>query len=127
MNLARFAHSYANLRSVNLAGQKSACEGPADVECRPHAARPDPRGVIRNRRMAPIAPSNNAWQFETPARCQPQYFIPLLLQQLPAGGIRTRAPWCRKPFSGVNRLKVPGVRPLFELATQLIKILYGLV
>lgn len=34
MNLARFAHSYANLRSVNLAGQKSACEGPADVECR---------------------------------------------------------------------------------------------
>lgn len=46
MNLARFAHNCADLRSVNLAGLKARVTGPADVECR----RPDPRGVISNRR-----------------------------------------------------------------------------
>lgn len=42
-------------------------------------------------------------------------------------GHRAQAPPYRRPFSAVNSLKVPCVRPLFELATQLIKILYGLV
>lgn len=49
------------------------------------------------------------------------------LEQLPPEGIRTQAPRYRRPFSGIKSLKVPGVRSLFELATQLIKILYGLV
>lgn len=42
-------------------------------------------------------------------------------------GHRAQAPPYGRPFSGVNSLKVPCVRPLFELATQLIKILYGLI
>lgn len=48
------------------------------------------------------------------------------LEQLPPAGIERR----RRRIEGhsaVNSLKVPCVRPLFELATQLIKILYGLV
>lgn len=32
-----------------------------------------------------------------------------------------------EPFSGVNSLKVLGVRSFFEFATQLIKVLYRLV
>lgn len=34
MNLARFAHNCADLRSVNLAGLKARVKGPTDVECR---------------------------------------------------------------------------------------------
>lgn len=83
----------------------------------PHAARPDPRGFISNRREDGTHPANAACEFKTPARRQTQRFIPPLLEQLPPAGIERR----RRRMEGHSQA------PLFELATQLIKILYGLV
>lgn len=97
MNLARFAHSYAKTSLSEFGWAESAREGPADVDCRRTRPVPILKALSATGRMAPIAPSNNASQFKTPARRQPQQFIPLLLQQLPPGGIRTQAPPYRKP------------------------------
>lgn len=97
MNLARFAHSYAKPSASEFGWAESAREGPADVDCRRTRPVPILKALSATGRMAPIAPSNNASQFKTPARRQPQQFIPLLLQQLPPGGIRTQAPPYRKP------------------------------
>lgn len=127
MNLARFAHSYANLRAVNLAGLRARVKVPPMLNA---AARGPSRSSRRYQQQEGWRPSRHPIihaNSKRPLAANPSDSYRCSCSSLLPGGIRTRAPRYRKRFSGVNRLKVPGVRPLFELATQLVKILYGLV